>query len=227
MVKDDVDPTAPYGCEISAKDGDWRIALTGEIDLATVPEVEAVLRLAQPGAWRVALDLRGLRFMDSSAVAMLARARASAERFGNTFAVAFPSQPVRRILALCGMDRVLEVVEEPAPQDARRHALIATDLDGTVVHWNRDAEALYGWKAAEALNRPVTDIVVAPNDEQLAEEILETVRRSGIWEGDFDVRRRDGDSVRARVRETLVRDDEDRPAGIVGISFPTRPRAVA
>ncbi|WP_322508816.1 PAS domain-containing protein [Anaerolinea sp.] len=35
-------------------------------------------------------------------------------------------------------------------------AVIVTDRDWRIVIWNRAAEALYGWKAEEVLNNPVS-----------------------------------------------------------------------
>jgi PAS domain S-box-containing protein len=40
-------------------------------------------------------------------------------------------------------------------------AVIATDAAGRLTAWNRAAEALYGWNAAEVLGRPATDVIRA------------------------------------------------------------------
>jgi len=37
--------------------------------------------------------------------------------------------------------------------DQAREALIVRELDGAILSWNRGAEALYGWPAADALGQ--------------------------------------------------------------------------
>ena len=41
--------------------------------------------------------------------------------------------------------------------DAVGEAVIATDLDGTVIYWGPGAEELYGWRAQEAQGRKIMD----------------------------------------------------------------------
>jgi PAS domain S-box-containing protein len=107
--------------------------------------------------------------------------------------------------------------------DARLHSLeeavIGTDLGGTVKLWNAAAERLYGWSRAEVLGRPITDITVGPEDADVAERIMASVRSSGCWEGEFWVTRRDGSRFLAYVRDVVVSDDDGRPLGLVGISI--------
>jgi PAS domain S-box-containing protein len=107
--------------------------------------------------------------------------------------------------------------------DARRldildAAVIATDLDGIVKAWNAAAERLYGWTAGDVIGRPITSITVGPDDIEVAERIMESVRSSGAWEGEFWVTRDDGDRFVAYVRDVVVADDDGRPFGLVGLS---------
>ena len=97
-------------------------------------------------------------------------------------------------------------------------AVIATDLSGIVIHWNREAHRLYGWSPAEVAGRSITELTVQPDDEALARHILATVRRHGAWEGGFEVRRRDQTSFQAHVRNTIIEDGFGAPAGFVGSS---------
>jgi len=48
--------------------------------------------------------------------------------------------------------------------DSIDDAVVATDLDLAVTAWNPAAERTYGWPAAEALGRPVADVVGTPAD---------------------------------------------------------------
>jgi PAS domain S-box-containing protein len=97
-------------------------------------------------------------------------------------------------------------------------AVIATDLEGRVTHWNEHAERLYGWSREEAQSRGITELTVGPDGAAAAEEIMEVLRAGGTWEGEFAVRRRDGSTFPAHVTDSLIRDAEGRPVGIVGVS---------
>jgi PAS domain S-box-containing protein len=98
-------------------------------------------------------------------------------------------------------------------------AVIATDLDGVITHWSAGAERLYGWSSAEAVGRSVLELLYGARDRASAEENLARIRRSGSWEGEYDLRRKDGASVLAYVRGTLIKDDAGRSVGMLGLSM--------
>lgn len=102
--------------------------------------------------------------------------------------------------------------------DAVDAAVIATDLAGRVTFWNRGAERLYGWSRAEVVGREISSLNVAPDDRRLAHEIMTSVRRRGAWEGRFSVRSKEGRTFPAHVTNTLLRDPDGRPAGVIGVS---------
>ena len=55
-------------------------------------------------------------------------------------------------------------------------AIIRKDLNGNIITWNRSAERLFGYDAAEAIGRPIT-IIVPPSELPAELEILERARR--------------------------------------------------
>jgi PAS domain S-box-containing protein len=100
-----------------------------------------------------------------------------------------------------------------------RAGVIATDLEGTVTHWNDYAEKLYGWSREEALGRNIAELVVGPTEVGGAGEIMERLRAGDTWEGEFVVRRKDGSTFPAHVTNSLTYDSQGRPVGIVGVSM--------
>jgi anti-sigma B factor antagonist len=102
-------------------DGEWEagagtLALSGELDLATVPLVEeAVEAMLARAVRRLTLDLGGLGFMDSSGLRLLIvlAKRASAE--GWTLALTRATEPVRALLRVSGVEGVLPFVESSGP----------------------------------------------------------------------------------------------------------------
>ena len=84
---------------------------TGELDLAGVPTVDGELdELRKAGFDHLAVDLRGLRFMDSTGLRLLLRWTASAAEDGYRFSV-IPGPPqVQRVLDLTGVESALDMV---------------------------------------------------------------------------------------------------------------------
>jgi len=69
-------------------------------------------------------------------------------------------------------------------------ALIATDVAGQIIYWNRFAEKLYGWSASEVLGHSILEITVPPVIKKEAEEIMSLLRSGLSWTGEFKVKRR-------------------------------------
>jgi len=67
------------------------------------------------------------------------------------------------------LDQLLDAVEQ---------AVIATDLSGRVLHWNRFAASLYGWTAEEAVGRTVLELKAAPESQSDAERLLTLLQRA-------------------------------------------------
>ncbi|OLR94695.1 hypothetical protein BJP25_10270 [Actinokineospora bangkokensis] len=84
------------------------VAVTGEVDLATAPQLEQELAdaLATPGATGVRVDLSGVEFMDSAGLRVLVAALKSAEDAGLTLTLAAPHERVRRIIEITGLSEV-------------------------------------------------------------------------------------------------------------------------
>ena len=114
-------------------------------------------------------------------------------------------------------DKVLALTSA-AVLDALRQAVVATDLEGTIVYWNRGAERVYGWEAREVLGRNVIDVLVPDALAGEAGEILARARVDGEWCGDFSARHKDGHILRVAACERAVRDDEGRVVALVAES---------
>jgi PAS domain S-box-containing protein len=98
------------------------------------------------------------------------------------------------------------------------HAVIATDTRGTVLFWNGAAEQLYGWPAAEAVGRDITEVTVPEISQRAAAEIMAALREGRPWSGGFPVRRRGGEVLHALVTDSGVYRDGEL-IGIVGASL--------
>jgi len=104
----------PFSVAIHEAAGRLVIAVRGELDLATAPQLEEALvpRLQDGGS--VLLDLRPLEFMDSTGVRVIVAAHHAAQDGGGHLALArcAPDGPVARVLEISGLDTVLNVVDD-------------------------------------------------------------------------------------------------------------------
>ena len=90
-------------------------------------------------------------------------------------------------------------------------AIIGKMLDGTVVSWNRGAERLYGYSAAEMIGRSVSILVPSYRPEELP-EIYETIKRGEGVDGLETVRiRKDGTPVEVSLTISPIKDAAGRP----------------
>ncbi|MEP6568275.1 MAG: PAS domain S-box protein [Acidobacteriota bacterium] len=102
--------------------------------------------------------------------------------------------------------------------DAVEQAVIATDLNGTVIFWNSYAETLYGWPAAEALGANILELTPSPALKEQAEEILTSLKSGHSWSGEFEVQRRDGTFFPAMVTDSPIINVKGELIGFVGVS---------
>jgi anti-sigma B factor antagonist len=90
------------------------VAVSGELDLASGPELEAQLdQLTGPDVQLVVIDLRGLDFMDSTGLSILVRAHQRLAGEGSEMGLVKGSQQVQRLLDLTGVAERLRLVDAP------------------------------------------------------------------------------------------------------------------
>lgn len=81
------------------------LAVRGEVDAATAPRLAQALDAAiRETAGPFVLDLAGVRFLDSSGLNVLLRARALLGRADRAIVLIYPPGPVRRVLELAGIE---------------------------------------------------------------------------------------------------------------------------
>ena len=86
------------------------VPLAGEIDLLQCPAVRERLHgLIDDGAHHMVLDLSQLHFLDSTALGMLIGLHRRLRDDGGVLELRSPTGPVRRALAVSGLDQVLHI----------------------------------------------------------------------------------------------------------------------
>jgi anti-sigma B factor antagonist len=99
-------------CSRARADGAVRLATRGELDIATVPQLDRALRRAQASADSVVLDLDGLEFTDSCGAHLLLEAHRRMRAAGARLVITRLTPEVEWLFDVIGIDRLLEIVED-------------------------------------------------------------------------------------------------------------------
>ena len=103
------------------------VELSGELDIATVPELESALNKIDPDSGPVVLDLRELEFMDCAGAHLLVDSDHRVGKAGQSLLplVVADRGPIERILALLGLSHQLSIVKQP--QQDRSNGRLGSD----------------------------------------------------------------------------------------------------
>ncbi|XP_059632809.1 uncharacterized protein LOC132275359 [Cornus florida] len=97
------------------------------------------------------------------------------------------------------------------------------DLNGRIIYWNRTAEHLYGYSAAEALGRDAVELLTDARDFSMANNIVHRVTAGESWTGQFPVKNKRGDRFVVIATNSPFYDDDGTLVGIICVSNDSRP----
>ncbi|MET8609508.1 MULTISPECIES: PAS domain-containing protein [Streptomyces] len=100
--------------------------------------------------------------------------------------------------------------------DGMDAALCAFDAEGVVTHWNREAERILGWSAAEAVGRHgfAGWAVRSADAAEVQARLLSAMRAPGRQVHEFALLTKDGGRVLVRTQSAAVRGPDGEPAGV-------------
>ncbi|POX45097.1 diguanylate cyclase [Streptomyces sp. Ru71] len=100
--------------------------------------------------------------------------------------------------------------------DGMDAALCAFDAHGVVTHWNREAERILGWTAAEAVGRQgfAGWAVRSADAAEVEARLLSAMHAPGRQVHEFALLTKDGGRVLVRTQSAAVRGPDGKPAGV-------------
>jgi PAS domain S-box-containing protein len=110
-----------------------------------------------------------------------------------------------------------QIREQAELLDQAQDAILVRDLDQNILFWNKGAEKIYGWSAAEVIGRNAQEILFREPSPQF-DAARQTIVRSGEWKGEMRQIRRDGAEIVVESSWALVRDDQGQPKSILVIN---------
>jgi len=107
--------------------------------------------------------------------------------------------------------------EQATLLDNAQDAILVRDLDDNILFWNKSAERIYGWPAAEIVGKNTKETMYKNSLTQYV-EAKRTVLTTGEWQGELKQLTKDEKEIIAESRWTLVRDDRGQPKSILVIN---------
>ena len=99
-----------FGFSVAQAGGAARVAVCGEIDIASSDELRsALLTLSDQGVRQVTVDLAELAFIDSTGLGALIRVLKHYRERGGDLKLANPTRPVAKVLEITSLDKLFEI----------------------------------------------------------------------------------------------------------------------
>lgn len=104
--------------------------------------------------------------------------------------------------------------------DQVHNAVVATDMEGKIIYWNKFAESFYQITADEMHNKDgqVFTALESYNSPDLHQEIYRSLMEKGVWEGEYLVKRNDGSVMASHLIVTILKNSNGEMIGTVGVS---------
>ncbi|MCW4041353.1 MAG: PAS domain S-box protein [Candidatus Bathyarchaeota archaeon] len=106
-------------------------------------------------------------------------------------------------------DRFLQTVSD---------AILALDPDLNIMGWNRAAERMYGWNAAEVMNKSFVEVTEVKYLHDSQEDAIHRLFETGFWSGEVIQKQKTGENAHVRTSLTLITNESGTPVGIVAVN---------
>ncbi|MEZ5333993.1 MAG: PAS domain S-box protein [Methanolobus sp.] len=99
------------------------------------------------------------------------------------------------------------------------YSVISTDMDGIIKSWNKGAENIFGYSAAEAINQHISFVYHEKDHEFLENEIIKPLIEKEKHQQQICMKHKNGESFTASSFLWLIKDRAGKPAGMVGYTL--------
>ena len=130
------------------------------------------------------------------------------------FAISLLALSTTTVLALRHLATTARLREQVEMLDLTHDAIVVHDMNGIVTFWNRGAEELYGWSAAEAVGQSFHGLTQTRFPAPEA-DIRADLLAAGRWAGELSRTRRDGSDIVISSRLALWRDRTGKPVAVL------------
>ena len=97
-------------------------------------------------------------------------------------------------------------------------AIFSADANMIIKSWNKGAENMYGYSAAEVIDKNGTEFMQAILNREKIDSIVQQVCENGHWQGELSQRRKDGTYIDVLSSLTPIRQPNGELSGYVSIN---------
>jgi anti-sigma B factor antagonist len=111
------DPSAEFDVAVitdpdDGDGGDVTVAITGEVDVYTAPQLrERLYGVIADGAHRVVLDLEAMTFIDSTGLGVIVGTLKRLRQSGGDLVLRAPGRSTRKVLDITGLSKIIEILD--------------------------------------------------------------------------------------------------------------------
>ncbi len=110
----------------------------------------------------------------------------------------------------------LEASQKSAILDQLTEAIVITDKNFSIIHWNKTCETMYGWSRQEVIGKSVGDVLKIRTTDKYS-STFEQLMKFGHWSGEFLHYHRDGHEIPVLASVTLLKDPNAVSTGAVAV----------
>jgi len=101
--------------------------------------------------------------------------------------------------------------EQATLLDKAQDAIMVLDLDDHIVFWNKSAERIYGWSAAEAIGKKPLNLFLGGAVSPRHAEAIKTIQERGEWGGELQEVNKEGRAVTVQGRCNVIYNERGQP----------------
>ena len=127
--------------------------------------------------------------------------------------IVFETRPSLFVVVLDVTRRKLDeerILQQASLLDKTKDAILVCDLDYRISYWNKGAELLYGWQAADVLGKDICDVLCGGDDAQLR-AAQKTFAQKDEFKIEANQTTRNNITVVVKSRWDLVRNEQNQP----------------
>jgi len=106
-------------------------------------------------------------------------------------------------------------------------AFIATDADFNIIQWNKAAELIYGWKAAQVIGLPIAEVLKTEYLMGSSDDAVQQIELKGVWNNRVIQSRKNGEKISVYSTVSAVKDDDGKLVGLAAINRDITDRKLA